>query len=82
MITVFDRSAGKWNKILRLFGLTFALIVMLIGIIITYSINIPAGDRPPDIWVYWSLSSPPLLHLGGLLFAIGYAGRILELRKK
>ena len=80
-ITVLDRSARNWNKILRVLGLTFALLVILCGFIITYSIDFQPGERPPNIWMHWSLLSPLLIQLAGLLFAIGYAGRILELRK-
>lgn len=81
VITVLDRSARNWNKGLRILGLTFALIIMLCGFIITYSIDFQMGEQPPDLWIYWSLLSPPLIHLAGLFFAIGYTGRILELRK-
>lgn len=80
-ITAIDRSAGKWNKMLRLFGLAFALTVILYGIILTYSMGLQKGERPPTIWLYWSLLSPLLFQLGSLFFAIGYAGRILEVRK-
>ena len=76
--TALDKPGKRWNKSFREIGIFIPLLHILVGLIITASLQ--GGERPPDIWVFWALLSTPLYFLSALLFVIGYAGRMREIR--